>query len=127
MASGEENNNPAGADAGIWRYLAENFRSPAERLDGWVDRTTVLRPAIPAHEGGAMQVSGVASERERRETHASRLAELCRLAGIGEPEVLADTLMLLTEGARDVDGLPEDECLKLNRTCKATIAAFSRQ
>jgi AcrR family transcriptional regulator len=32
--------------------------------------------------------------------HRNRLAELCRRAGISQPEVLADTLTLLLEGAR---------------------------
>jgi AcrR family transcriptional regulator len=32
--------------------------------------------------------------------HRDRLAELCRRAGISQPEVLADTLTLLLEGAR---------------------------
>ena len=32
--------------------------------------------------------------------HRHRLAALCRAAGIAEPEILADTLTLLFEGAR---------------------------
>jgi AcrR family transcriptional regulator len=37
---------------------------------------------------------------ELKSNHRNRLAELCRRAGIPQPEVLADTLTLLLEGAR---------------------------
>jgi AcrR family transcriptional regulator len=37
---------------------------------------------------------------ELKSNHRNRLAELCRRAGISQPEVLADTLTLLLEGAR---------------------------
>src|SRR3984885_12635089 len=37
---------------------------------------------------------------ELKSNHRDRLAELCRRAGISQPEVLADTLTLLLEGAR---------------------------
>src|SRR3981189_2722707 len=37
---------------------------------------------------------------ELKTNHRNRLASLCRRAGISQPEVLADTLTLLLEGAR---------------------------
>jgi len=37
---------------------------------------------------------------ELKNDHRNRLAELCRRAGVSQPEVLADTLTLLLEGAR---------------------------
>src|SRR3979409_2254096 len=37
---------------------------------------------------------------EVKTEHRNRLASLCRRAGISQPEVLADTLTLLLEGAR---------------------------
>jgi AcrR family transcriptional regulator len=37
---------------------------------------------------------------ELKTEHRNRLASLCRRAGISQPEVLADTLTLLLEGAR---------------------------
>lgn len=124
--SSDENGNPAEGDADVWRYLDENFADPVERLNAWVDRMTTQRPfarsrqRFPARNPVSSRVPAAREDQERR------LAELCRSTGIDQADTLADTLMLLVEGIRG-DDHSEAVRQKLNRVCKATIAAFSRQ
>lgn len=120
--SSDEHGNPAEGDADVWRYLDENFADPVERLNAWVDRMTHHRTF--ARDSASAPVSPRIPAAE--ENHEGRLAELCRSTGIDQADTLADTLMLLVEGIRG-DSQSKDSCRKLNRICKATIAAFSRQ
>jgi AcrR family transcriptional regulator len=58
--------------------------------------------------------------------HRNRLADLCRRAGISQPEVLADTLTLLLEGARvsrQAAG-SKGPSAKFTATAEAVIATF---
>ena len=120
--SSDEHGNPAEGDADVWRYLDENFADPLERLNAWVDRMTTNHAF--ARDSAPVPVSSLVSA--AGENHEGRLAELCRSTGIGQADTLADTLMLLVEGIRG-DGHSHAARQKLNRICKATIAAFSRQ
>lgn len=118
----DEHGNPAEGDADVWRYLDENFADPVERLNAWVDRMTTHR-AFARDSASAPVSPRVPAAGENPER---RLAELCRSTGIDQADTLADTLMLLVEGIRG-DDHSKDARRKLNRICKATIAAFSRQ
>jgi hypothetical protein len=120
--SSDEHGNPAEGEADVWRHLDENFADPVERLNAWVDRMTThrafARASAPEPASSRLPVAG--------ENHEGRLAELCRSTGIDQADTLADTLTLLVEGIRG-DGHSDAACRKLNRICKATIAAFSGQ
>ncbi|GLS31000.1 hypothetical protein SAMN04488498_11475 [Mesorhizobium albiziae] len=96
-----------------------------EQLNAWVDRVTTLRSTIRSASFDMAERPGWFAE--TRASHLRRLAELCRRAGIDQADILADTLMLLTEGVRSGDNQTEVARRKLNRICKATIAAFSRR
>jgi AcrR family transcriptional regulator len=58
--------------------------------------------------------------------HRNRLAALCRRAGISQPEVLADTLTLLLEGARvsRQSAGSKGPSAKFTTTAEAVIATF---
>ena len=63
---------------------------------------------------------------ELKTNHRNRLASLCRRAGISQPEVLADTLTLLLEGARvsrQAAG-SKGPSAKFTATAAAVIATF---
>src|ERR1700716_216745 len=63
---------------------------------------------------------------ELKTNHRNRLASLCRRAGISQPEVLADTLTLLLEGARvsrQAAG-SKGPSAKFTATAEAVIATF---
>src|SRR3981189_2766068 len=63
---------------------------------------------------------------ELKTEHRNRLASLCRRAGISQPEVLADTLPLLLEGARvsrQAAG-SKGPSAKFTATAEAVIATF---
>jgi AcrR family transcriptional regulator len=63
---------------------------------------------------------------ELKSEHRNRLASLCRRAGISQPEVLADTLTLLLEGARvsrQAAG-SKGPSSKFSATAEAVIATF---
>ena len=57
-----------------------------------------------------------------------RLEDLCREAGVSEPELLSDTLAMLMEGAQ-VSKLAtgsEGPSMRFLRACEAAIASFRR-
>lgn len=61
-----------------------------------------------------------------KSSHRDRLASLCRSAGIAQPEVLADALLLLLEGARvnlQIMG-PEGPGARFIQISQAVIASF---
>jgi AcrR family transcriptional regulator len=63
---------------------------------------------------------------ELKNDHRNRLAALCRAAGTAEPEILADTLTLLFEGARvshQAAGSPGPSA-KFIRTAETVIESF---
>jgi AcrR family transcriptional regulator len=63
---------------------------------------------------------------ELKTNHRNRLASLCRRAGIAQPEVLADTLTLLLEGARVSRQAAGNKgpSAKFTATAEALIATF---
>ena len=63
---------------------------------------------------------------ELKNDHRHRLAALCRAAGIAEPEILADTLTLLFEGARvsHQSAGSKGPSAEFIRTAEAVIASF---
>jgi hypothetical protein len=63
---------------------------------------------------------------ELKTEHRNRLAALCRRAGISQPEVLADTLTLLLEGARvsRQSAGSKGPSAKFMATAEAVIATF---
>ncbi len=79
-------------------------------------RRGVERAGTPAH---------AVIESLKMQQH-SRLADLCRSTGARDPELLADTLSMLLEGAR-VSKLAtgnEGPSMRFTRACEAAMVAF---
>jgi AcrR family transcriptional regulator len=94
----------------VWDELARKFPGhPVAQLNGWVEsmaghignadeRGCALANAaieLPEKEHPARPVIEAFKRRQRE-----RLVALCRSAGLGQPELVADELFLLLEGAR---------------------------
>ncbi len=122
--------------AAMWEELeATNPGDARAQLDSWVDaRTNCLcsepfgcdlanaavelkEPDHPAHA----VIENFKNEQRRR------LSDLCRRAGVEEPDALADTLSMILEGAR-VSRLAtgsEGPSTHFARACEAAISAFA--
>jgi len=93
----------------IWAEIeAENPGNPAGQLYGFVDKAAIF---IAEDERGcdlanaAVELTeeghpGLRVIEEFKMRQLDRLAKLCKAAGASHPELLADTLVLLIEGAR---------------------------
>lgn len=93
----------------LWEDLRGRHPGDARaQLRGWID---VLADCVLA-DGRGCALANAAAELtepghparrvavEAKEDHRNRLAALCRDAGIGQADLLADTLCLMIEGAR---------------------------
>ncbi|MCL6652161.1 TetR/AcrR family transcriptional regulator [Agrobacterium rubi] len=118
-----------------WEYLeAENPGDPKAQLAAWVK----ARAQCLASEPYGCDLANAAVELKEQEhpAHAiietlkmqqhSRLADLCRSTGINDPDLLADTLAMLLEGARVSKLATGDEgpSMRFTRACEATMASF---
>ena len=119
----------------VWdRRAAEFAGDPRGQLRAWIremaahigasgDRGCALANAaveLPEHEHPARRVIQAFKQAQR-----ARLIELCTAAGLTEPEMLADELFLLLEGARvSVQCMGRDGLsVRLERMGEAMIAA----
>jgi AcrR family transcriptional regulator len=119
----------------VWsRRAAEFAGDPRGQLRAWIkemaahigasdDRGCALANAaveLPEHEHPARRVIQAFKQAQRE-----RLVELCTAAGLTEPEMLADELFLLLEGARvSVQCMGRDGLgARLERMGEAMIAA----
>ena len=120
------------------RLEAEHPGDPLAQLRGWIARMT--ERLANADERGCPLVNAAVELPEK--THPARrvieefktaerawLIRVCRSSGLREPELLADELHLLLEGARVIaqsvghDGLGE----RLMRMCEALITAHAEK
>lgn len=122
--------------AAMWDELEAAHPGDARaQLDGWVD----ARAQCLCNEPFGCDFANAAVELKEPDhpAHAvienfknqqrQRLSDLCRRAGVGEPDALADTLSMLLEGAR-VSRLAsgtEGPSMRFARACEAAIFAFA--
>jgi AcrR family transcriptional regulator len=121
----------------IWRELEAAYPDDARgQLIAWVELRTqslcgdqvggcdLANAAIELKGEGHPAYSVI--ERHKAEQR-DRLEALCLAAGAREPELLADTLTLLLEGARVTrQSMGSDNCCgHFSKACNAAIAAFS--
>lgn len=120
--------------AALWAELEAAHPRPRQRLHAWLaavaarvtdpeDRGCALANAaieLPEHEHPARRVIESFKAEQR-----DRLARLCRGAGVGEPDMLADELFVLLEGARVCRQClgPEGPAARMVRMGEALIAA----
>src|SRR5258708_6265727 len=119
----------------MWRdFERDHPRDKQAQLKGWLG---LAGGGLTSHERGrgvahaAIELTadnhpGRRIIEELKTNHRNRLASLCRRAGISQPEVLADTLTLLLEGARvsrQAAG-SKGPSAKFTATAEAVIATF---
>jgi AcrR family transcriptional regulator len=126
----------AGAEADrIWREIeAASPGDPRGQLRGWIAKAAECvadddRGCDLANAAVELTESGHPALRlieEFKNKHRDHLATLCRAAGAPQPDLLADTLCLLIEGARvsrrsvGVEG----PSAKFVRACEAIVASY---
>jgi AcrR family transcriptional regulator len=97
------------ADAFWERIEAAHPGDPLARLNGWV--TAIAEETIRRHERGCFLANAVVELAEKdhparpvviafKNAQRDRLVALCRAAGLDEPDLVADELFLVFEGAR---------------------------
>ncbi|MCQ1574945.1 TetR/AcrR family transcriptional regulator [Neorhizobium galegae] len=120
----------------IWDELERDFSGDAAaQLKRWVE----FQVERLEQEPGGCDLANAAVElrdsdhpahavvQEFKNSQRDRLASVCEAAGSSDPQLLADTLSLLLEGARvsvQTSG-PEGSSRRFRESCEATIAAFS--
>ncbi|QND55216.1 TetR/AcrR family transcriptional regulator (plasmid) [Phyllobacterium sp. 628] len=120
----------------IWRDLeAAHPNDPIGQVRGWIEEAAerifsdprgcdLANAAVELREANHPALQLII---EAKKAHMERLINLCRAAGIKQPEQLTDALVLLVEGARvcsqsaGIEG-PQQQ---LKRACDAMIAAYS--
>ncbi len=119
----------------IWAEIeAENPGNPAGQLYGFVDKAAIF---IAEDERGcdlanaAVELTeeghpGLRVIEEFKMRQRERLTNLCKAAGASQPDLLADTLFLLIEGARVSRRSvgTKGPSANLVRTCRGVIASF---
>lgn len=119
----------------VWQDLeAENPGDPKAQLAAWVKARAQCLSSEPygcdlANAAVELKEQGhpahAVIEAVKMEQH-SRLADLCRSTGVSDPELLADTLSMLLEGAR-VSKLAtgkEGPSMRFTRACEAAMVSF---
>lgn len=121
--------------AAFWEKLTADFPDDSQaRLLAWVE----LRAASLVDEPHGCDLSNAAVELKETDhpAHAvieqvkaaqhRRLVDLCADAGSRDPDLLANTLAMLLEGARvsRCASGAEGPCRQFSRACHAAIAAF---
>uniref|UniRef100_UPI003100DDE3 TetR/AcrR family transcriptional regulator n=1 Tax=Neorhizobium sp. EC2-8 TaxID=3129230 RepID=UPI003100DDE3 len=120
----------------LWDELDRDFSGDAAaQLKRWVE----FQVDRLKQEPGGCDLTNAAVElrdsdhpahavvQEFKNSQRDRLATVCEAAGSLDPQLLADTLSLLLEGARvsvQTSG-PEGSSRRFRESCEATIAAFS--
>jgi AcrR family transcriptional regulator len=118
-----------------WEDLeTENPGDPRAQLAAWVEARAHCLSNEPY--GCDLANAAVELKEQGHPAHAvieslkmqqhSRLADLCRSTGVSDPELLADTLAMLLEGAR-VSKLAtgnEGPSMRFTRACEAAMASF---
>lgn len=121
-----------------WDHLeAEHAADPMAELQAWI-RCSVA--CIGSDERGC-EMANTAVEltegdhpakrviEEAKKRHRERLAMVCGRAGLAQPELVADTLALLLEGARisrQSEGA-EGPSARFKRMAEAIVASFDRR
>lgn len=108
---------------------------PRAQLSGWIQLTAdyiartgqgcdLANTAIELHEDDHPARAVI---EEYKKAHRDRLAAVCRAAGAVDPDLLADTLSLLVEGARVSRQSvgPEGPCSRFVRAAEAAVEAAS--
>jgi AcrR family transcriptional regulator len=127
-----------GANA-LWdRLEAEHPQDPLARLRAWVRASAEL--VVRHRERGCFLANAVVELAEKthparevvvafKRAQRQRLAGLCQAAGLADPELVADELFLLFEGARvSVQGAcPEGFEAKIRRIGEHVIASHLKQ
>jgi AcrR family transcriptional regulator len=120
----------------IWRDLETSHPGDARgQLMAWVESRARCLNGEPAGcdlANAAIELKGDGHpaheliERHKAEQR-NRLAALCSAAGAREPQLLADTLTLLLEGARVIrQSMGSDGCCShFEKACNAAIASFA--
>ncbi|MDD1499445.1 TetR/AcrR family transcriptional regulator [Agrobacterium sp. CNPSo 3708] len=118
-----------------WEDLeAKNPGDPRAQLAAWVEARAQCLSNEPY--GCDLTNAAVELKEQGHPVHAvieslkmqqhSRLADLCRSTGVSDPDLLADTLAMLLEGAR-VSKLAignEGPSMRFTRACEAAMASF---
>lgn len=118
-----------------WEDLEkENPGDPRAQLTAWVKARAQYLSSEPY--GCDLANAAVELKEQGHPAHAiietlkmeqhSRLADLCRSTGVSDPELLADTLSMLLEGAR-VSKLAvgkEGPSMRFTRACEAAMVSF---
>jgi AcrR family transcriptional regulator len=125
----------AGRAEAKWAELESGFAEPRERLHGWVR----MAAEIACGDSRGCDLANAAIEipdenhparrvvEEFKRAQRDRLAALCRDAGAGDPETLADSLSLLLEGARVSRQSvgPDGPCARFVKAADAIIATMT--
>jgi AcrR family transcriptional regulator len=120
----------------IWRELDDAHPgNPRAQLDAWVVARAQCLSGEPAGcdlANAAIELKGEGHPaygviERHKAVQRERLAALCSAAGAREPQLLADTLTLLLEGARVTrQAMGNDDCCNhFSKACKAAIGAFA--
>lgn len=122
----------------LWARLeAENPGDPLTQLHAWVKHVAedvICRGSRGcAHANAAIELTEKEHPARRvieafKKAQRERLTELCRAAGLSDPELLASELHLVLEGARvSLQSVgPEDLGARIVRIGEAIIASHSR-
>lgn len=119
----------------VWQDLErDNPGDPRAQLTAWVKARAQCLSSEPygcdlANAAVELKEQGhpahVVIETVKMEQHA-RLADLCRSTGVSDPELLADTLSMLLEGARvsKLAAGKEGPSMRFTRACEAAMMSF---
>ena len=118
-----------------WEDLEkENPGDPRAQLTAWVKARAQCLSSEPY--GCDLANAAVELKEQGHPAHAiietlkmeqhSRLADLCRSTGVSDPELLADTLSMLLEGARvsKLAAGKEGPSMRFTRACEAAMVSF---
>lgn len=118
-----------------WEDLeARSPGDPRGQLAAWVKARAYCLSSEPY--GCDLANAAVELKEQRHPAHAiietlkmqqhTRLTDLCRSTGVSDPELLADTLSMLLEGARVSKLATGDEgpSMRFTRACEATMTSF---
>ncbi|MCI9868847.1 TetR/AcrR family transcriptional regulator [Rhizobium skierniewicense] len=119
----------------VWGDLeTENPGDPRAQLAAWVKARAQCLSSEPY--GCDLANAAVELKEQGHPAHAiietlkmeqhSRLTDLCRSTGVSDPELLADTLSMLLEGARvsKLAAGKDGPSMRFTRACEVTMVSF---
>ena len=119
----------------VWEDLeTENPGDPKAQLRAWVKMRAQCLSSEPY--GCDLANAAVELKEQGHPAHAiietlkaeqhSRLSDLCRSTGVSDPDLLADTLSMLLEGARvsKLAAGKEGPSMRFTRACEAAMVSF---